>query len=98
MKMIAILALWIAVSLLSVARPAFSEEGEDTNISAEKQKDECLLLARRCGTAAYSIQDRIEKLREEIEKGKRVYTVEELNVLKQKLEEVNKTLDYLQGM
>jgi len=85
----------LLVSLLMSALPVFSDEEIETSEKAEQQKDECLLLARHCGTTVYSIQDKIEKLKEEIAKGTKVYTPEELNKLKQKLEEVSRTLDFL---
>jgi len=97
MKRISMLFI-CAAALLPIAVPVFSDEGEDTSRKSEQNRDECLLLARRCGTAAYSIQDKVEKLKEEIEKGKKSYSVEELNILRQKLDDANRTLDYLRGM
>ena len=79
MKRITLLTFCLAASLLISATSAVSDEVEVSIRSAEQQRDECLLLARHCGTTAYSIQDKIEKLREEIEKGKKAYTIEELN-------------------
>lgn len=98
MKRILLLAFWASASLLILAGPVFPDAGEETTINNEQKKDECLLLARRCGTSAYSIQDKVEKLKEEIEKGKKNYTIEELNILKQKLDDASRTLDLLQGM
>ena len=95
MKKIPILISVLLVSLLMSVLPVFSDEEIETSGKTEQQKDECLLLAKNCGTAVYSIQDKIEKLKEEIEKGTKVYTLEELNNLKQKLEEVSRTLDFL---
>jgi hypothetical protein len=70
--------------------PVFS--GDD---DAARQKDECLLIARDCGSSVQSIQDKIERLKEEIAKGATVYTPEELNLLKHRLDEVNRVLDLL---
>jgi hypothetical protein len=61
----------------------------------KKQKDECLLVAKRCGISVMSIQDKIEKLKDEIAKGRAVYTPEELENLQHKLDDVSKTLDFL---
>jgi len=84
-------------SLASDRMPVYSEETlpADSSEQQDQHKDECLLLARNCGTSAVSIQDKIARLKEEISKGRAVYTVEELNNLKQKLDEVSRILDYL---
>jgi len=84
------------VSLTVNVLPVFSDDsgGSDSSGQATK-KDECLLESKNCGNRVVSIQDKIEKLKEEIAKGTKVYTPEELKLLKQKLEEVNKTLDFL---
>jgi hypothetical protein len=58
-----------------------------------QEKDLCLLYASQCGTQVQSLQDKIYRLQEEIEKGTKVYTVEELRRLKHKLEEANRRLD-----
>jgi hypothetical protein len=97
MKRIPILISVLLLSLLMSAVPVFADEEIETSDKIEQQKDECLLLAKRCGTTVYSIQDKIEKLKEEIAKGTKVYTLEELNSLKQKLEDVSRTLDFLMG-
>lgn len=81
--------LLVLMTVLLTTVPVLSEDGDGG------QKDECLLIARHCGNAARSVQDKIERLQEEIEKGKRVYTPEELRQLKQKLDEVEKVLDFL---
>jgi hypothetical protein len=77
--------------------PVFADEAESTLSTEEQaqQKDECLLVARNCGNSAISIQDKIERLKDEIAKGRAVYTLEELNNLKQKLDEVSRILDFL---
>ena len=85
MLVILVLMAGMVGNVLSV----FSED--DT----AKMKDECLLITRECGYSAQSIQDKIERLNKEIAKGTTVYTPEELMTLKQKLEEVNKILDFL---
>jgi len=84
-------------SLTSNLMPIFAEEANPTDSSEQQiqQKDECLLVARNCGNSAVSIQDKIERLKEEIAKGRAVYTIDDLNNLKQKLDEVSRILDYL---
>ncbi|MSN27253.1 MAG: hypothetical protein GJV46_15485 [Geobacter sp.] len=97
MKRIATLFTAVLISLMPVVMPVFADETSTTGPSGQQdqEKDECLLLARKCGNSAVSIQDKIEKLKEEIAKGRAVYTAEELSNLKQKLDEVSKTLDFL---
>lgn len=77
--------------ILSAAFTAMADFSDDL----PPKKDECLLIARNCGTSARSLQDKIEKLQEEIQKGKKVYTPQELRLLQQKLNEVEKVLDFL---
>lgn len=86
-----IVVLISTASLVLAEEKVLSEQPEQQT----QQKDECLLVAKNCGTSVVSIQDKIERLKEEIAKGRAVYTTEELNNLKQKLDDVNRTLDYL---
>ena len=67
----------------------------ETYQQQSQEKNECILLAIKCGNSILSIQDKIQLLREEITKGKSAYTPEEIERLKKKLEDVSKTLDYL---
>ena len=80
----------VLVAAMGRVLPALSEEGDDTD-----KKDLCVLISVECGHSVQSIQDKIERLKEAIAKGTAVYTPEELRSLKQKLDEVNKTLDLL---
>jgi len=91
------LCVLMSSAILPAAVPLLADETEtiDPQDQQTHQKDECLLAARRCGNSAISIQDKIERLKEEIDKGRAVYTLEELNTLQQKLDEVNRTLDFL---
>ena len=57
-------------------------------------KDECLLVAINCGTDYISLERKIENLRKEISKGKSVYTDDELNILRGKLDNATKTLEF----
>lgn len=57
-------------------------------------KDECLLVAINCGTDYFSLERKIENLRKEIDKGKSVYTDDELNILREKLDNATKTMEY----
>jgi len=60
-----------------------------------EQKDECLLVSWNCAQNVDSIQQRIERFNNEIAKGTAVYTEDELNILKRKLEELNKEIETL---
>jgi len=81
----------VAAALLLSAIPALSEYGA-TGLSNEYgpsgasefsgqqlQKDQCLLVAMNCKGDSDSVQQRVEKLRNEIGKGIAVYTQEELD-------------------
>jgi len=97
MKRFCVLITAVGMYLLTIGVSVRADESVTTEVSEQQtqKKDECLLVARNCGNTVMSIQDKIERLKEEIAKGRDVYTVEELNNLNQKLEEVNRTLDFL---
>jgi len=59
------------------------------------RKDECLLVARNCTDSVDTIQQRINRLQHEINKGSAVYTGEELRKLDSELENAERTLDFL---
>lgn len=79
-----VLALSFAV-LSSAAEP----------VAGGSEKDECLLASRGCQDQVDSIQQKIKKLHNEIEKGTRVYTPAELKKLEQSLKDANAILDNL---
>jgi len=92
MRRIASLVSAVAVSLLIVASPLFSA-GKPMEMKAQPQrKDECLLLARNCVDDIYTVQQRIDRLRKEIEKGTRVYTPRELLKLNDALSDAYREL------
>jgi hypothetical protein len=66
--------------------------GENEQYAPEGQKDECLLVAMNCANATETIQQRIDRLNHEIQKGTDVYTPEELNTLKRQLNDEYKYL------
>jgi len=78
--------------MLTAYVPAFAES---TSTTASNQKDECLLTSKKCADQVDTIQQKIRKLNKEIAKGTKVYTPEELNRLKAKLDETNMMLDNL---
>jgi len=53
----------------------------------QSRKDECLLMAKNCATE--SIQERIERITEEIKKGDSVYSPDELIRLENQLADYN---------
>lgn len=88
-RMTSMLTILAAAGLLSGS----TLMADDANYDSNAGKDECLLLAMNCEQSVDSIQMRVERLNKEIAKGADVYTRDELNVLKRKLEEVNKQLE-----
>lgn len=95
MRRIAILVPTLAVAMLINAVPSFSDEGYKTmgGQEATGQKDECLLVAKNCPDSVDTIQQRIDKLQREVNKGANVYTNDELRILNRKLEDANKLLE-----
>lgn len=83
----------IAALLLQPVGGRAGEEDETEPQENAAQKDLCLLYLSQCGTTVQSLQDKITRLQEEIAKGKKVYTPQELRLLKQRLEEANRRLD-----
>jgi hypothetical protein len=87
MKKITISICAVAVALVAV--PAFASVPPEG-------KDDCLLYGKNCPNALDSLPERITKLKNEIAKGEKVYTAEELNKLKRKLKDDNETMRVLQ--
>lgn len=87
MKRAALLSL--AVFMLAVSVPVFAAE------MTSEQKDQCLLASKNCRDQVDSIQQKMKKLEAEINKGDKVYTAAEIKKLKDKLKDVEETLDVL---
>lgn len=82
-----VIAVSMALSLLIAVLPALAaEESVGGTVQQSQQKDECMLLAMNCGDEVLSIQQRIDRLEGEIAKGSDVYSTEELQVLRKKLD------------
>lgn len=81
----------LAVTLLLAALPAAAREGGVMANEPQAHKSECLLVAKNCPTD--SIQERINRIQAEINKGTAVYTTDELGRLNRQLKEAQKTLD-----
>lgn len=97
MKRILSLLSVVAAALLVNAIPASSEYGSpglseeygaggQSEFSGQQmQKDQCLLVAMNCQGGVDSVQQRVEKLKKEIDKGSSVYTQDELDKLNNQL-------------
>jgi TolA-binding protein len=86
----------LAAALMIVAVPALADEGAMDRMMERGQqvdKNECLLVAVNCGNQMDTIQQRIERIREEIARGSDVYSNDELRRLNRQLEEANKSLE-----
>jgi len=86
----------LAAALMIMAVPALADEGAIDKMVDHGQpavKNECLLVAKNCGTQVDSIQERIERLSGEIAKGTNVYTRDEMRRLERQLDEANKLLN-----
>jgi hypothetical protein len=59
------------------------------------EKNLCLLASEDCRNKAFTLQEKIRLLQNEITKGTRVYTPDEIRKLQDKLDEANKMLDVI---
>jgi len=81
--------------VLALACMGLSAAYAEQHGMTKEQKDECLLVSKQCQNATLSIQEKMEKLQQEINKGTTVYTPEELKMLQKKLKDAEDTLDNL---
>jgi hypothetical protein len=96
MKRLAIFSVALVAALFHYPLPGSAAESAPTEqAEPAPAKDECLLYLVQCDLRVHSIQDKIEKLNEEIAKGKKVYNPEELRLLQEKLREANRILNML---
>ena len=95
MRTLTIFISALLATLLTAVGPALSAEKKTIDQMMLPEKDQCLLFAKNCTDNAYVIEQRIERLRQEINKGNLIYTDDELNILKKKLDDANKTLDFI---
>lgn len=75
---------------LTAATASFAQE------TANAGKDECLLMSNGCKDQVDSIQQRIKRLDNELRKGQKVYSADDLKKLQQKLKEANDILNDLE--
>lgn len=90
-----ILRLTIPVIVIGVLFFSMPLHAGDQAPNNQGQKDECLLILKNCEMQAESLQQKINRLNEEIAKGTRVYSPDELKKLKEKLQDANRTLELL---
>jgi hypothetical protein len=85
----------LAAALMLMAMPVLAADditGGAFNQEQQGVKDECLLASNNCKSDMKPIEQKIEKLRNEIGRGTTVYTNDELNKLKRELDDANKSL------
>ena len=87
MKRIIFMAM--AAFLMSASVPVYADN------MTNAQKDECLLVSKECKSSVDSIQQKIEKLKAEINKGAKVYSPGEIKKLNDKLKEAETLVDNL---
>ena len=76
--------LFSAITILAADNSPLSF-GSYGSLQSSHSKNECLLVAKNCATESSSVQQRLNELRKEIDKGYKVYTPTELNMLKEQL-------------
>jgi hypothetical protein len=97
MKRILCLIFFLVINTVVLARPVRAEDSgvNDSGVKEEMgNKDECLLVAINCGKDFLSLEQKIDKLRKEISKGRAVYSDDELIILRERLNNANKTLEF----
>jgi hypothetical protein len=86
------LSILSALAVCLFASKSFADDyGYDVPRTSPGLKDECLILAKNCPTD--SIQERIERITNEINRGTDVYSPEELKTLERQLYEFKRELD-----
>ena len=86
----------LAASLMIFAVPVLADEGMFNPVAEPDQqgaKDQCMLVASNCAGRVYTLTEKIESIQNEINKGRGVYTNDELRVLQKRLDEEKRFLD-----
>lgn len=76
--------LFSATAMCTAASCPVSSNEFDKLVQSN-MKDQCLIVAKNCGTEPSTVQKRVNELRVEIAKGLDVYTANELQALKEQL-------------
>jgi hypothetical protein len=86
----------LAAALMMVSVPVLAEEGTTMGSMFDKGqqpvKNECLLVAKNC--TSDSVQERINRIENEIKRGTDVYSADEIKQLHRELEENNRLLRF----
>lgn len=98
MKTLAYRLTLVAASVMLLAMPVRSAEKDafdGKDMGGGGAKDECLLVAKNC--VADTIQERIDRVTNEIKRGTDVYTPDELKRLEIQLNNYEKELLLIEG-
>ena len=82
-----IAVVFMAAFMMSAAVPVMAAE------MSKADKDQCLLYSKSCVNEVDTLQQKMKKLNQEINKGTKVYSAEELKKLNQKLKEAEDLMD-----
>jgi len=88
----------LSAALMITVLPVMAGDGavrQGIDPAQQGEKNECLLVAMNCGNQVDSIQQRIERIQQEIGRGSAVYTNDELRRLQGQLDDANRTLNEL---
>ena len=98
MTKIVISLIVMGIVVTAPAKPVLSTEpvNQPETSSESSQKDECLLILKNCEMQAESLKQRIQRLNDEMAKGTKVYSREELTKLKSMLDDALQTLQLLE--
>lgn len=88
-------AVIMTVTLMSAISALAADTGIGMTPDNSTSKDQCLLVAQTCKDNVDSLQQRIDRLHREINKGNSVYTNEELRSLEFQLKDAISTMDVL---
>ena len=94
MKAVTRTLIAVAAALMIAAVPVSAVEDEIGQQEQVIDRDECLLVAINCPSATDSIQERIQRIQDEINRGTDVYSNDELRILNNKLDEAKRFLEF----
>ena len=89
---IALLAAALMIMVVPVLADDLSAVPSREPETQQSGKDQCLIVAMNCGDRAMSVQNRIDKIQNEMNKGAGVYSAEELGILQRRLDDANREL------
>jgi hypothetical protein len=88
----------LLAAFLVMAVPVLAGQNDMIKVNEQGQqgvKNECLLVASYCADQVDTIQQKIDRIKGEIDRGTSVYTTEELNKLHRQLDEAIKNMNDL---